>query len=309
MEKFDFKINNLAAYLEQVDQKLKSVGTKDIPGLDRMLVARGKRLRPSLVIAIAEYCGVKIDEKVITAAAAVELVHLASLVHDDIIDNGTLRWGVPTINTMEGATAALLAGDYLLAKGCALAASCGAQAGVVMAETIASLCEGQAKEIADQFNIARTVESLNAAIKGKTCSMFVAACTLGGLAAMLDSEDTNTLSEFAEYFGLAFQYMDDISDFTNSRETTGKSATSDIQTGNYTLPVILSLQRPNKAKLNKLLKTPNTPTQDILNILIQDRSINKAQREAQFYLNNAVKSLSKLKNNDLKNGLTNLIKF
>jgi heptaprenyl diphosphate synthase len=303
MGPFDFNIKKLPEYLTLVDAKLKSLAPESIDGVGRLLQARGKRLRPSLVIAIAVHSGQEVDESVINAAAAVELIHLASLVHDDIIDHGTLRWDVPTINSKEGNDMALLAGDYLLAKGSALASGISAEAGVLMAETIAQLCEGQAREIKDQFNVRRSAESLNAAIKDKTCALFIAACNLGGLVSGLSTKQTAALSEFAENFGIAFQYLDDVSDFTDSSRATGKIAIGDAQTGNYTLPVILSLQGPNQAALEKLLKNPSVSTEEILKILKQDKSIEKTLAEAQSYKQKALESLDTLDSPDLKNFL------
>lgn len=254
MSSFDFEVEGLAGYLRRVDQKLKEQAPQDIGGLKRMLEASGKRWRPSLVIAVAFHSGKQIDERILTAATAVELVHIASLVHDDIIDGGNLRWGEPTINAREGIDSAILAGDYLLAKGCALASSVSAECGVILAKTIMRLCEGQAIEQKDNFNTERTEESLIKAIKGKTSSMFTAAVSLGGLVAELDSTQLKLLSNFAENLGVAYQYIDDSRDFLLPAELAGKSVGNDIREGNYTLPVILSLQGPNGDKLRKSLK-------------------------------------------------------
>jgi len=298
----DLGVKNLPAYLELVDKKLKSLVPENILGVDRLLQAHGKRLRPSLVILVASSCGKKIDDAVINAATAVELVHIASLVHDDIMDNGELRWGVPTINIKEGNDSALLAGDYLFAKGCVLAASVSAEAGGIMAETIAALCEGQARELKDQFNLERTVESLNLAIKGKTSSLFIAACKLGGLVAELCSADIAALSVFAENFGMAFQYMDDVEDFTKSLKE-GKTATSDVRAGNYTLPMILSLHGPNKTALKELLKNHKASQEEVLEILEKDGSIMKVLTEAEAYKRKSLKYLSRLETQELENDI------
>ena len=299
----DFGVKNLPNYLELIDKKLKSLAPTDIPGVGRLLQAHGKRLRPSLVIAIAAHSNKKVDETVINAATAVELVHIASLVHDDIIDSGTLRWGIPTINSTEGNDIALLGGDYLLASGCALAASVSAEAAAVIAETIAELCIGQARELKDHFNTERSIEPLNLTIKGKTSSMFIAACKLGGLVSGLSSVQKNALSSFAENFGIAFQYLDDIKDFTEHSKVSDKSASSDVQEGNYTLPIILSLQGPNKTALKKLLKTPKVSTEEVLKILEEDESLKKTLIEAGNYREKALSSLSGLSIPELRDSL------
>jgi len=304
----DFGVKNLSEYLSLVDKKLKSLAPENILGVERLLKARGKRLRPSLVIAIAYWNGKKVDDAVINAATAVELVHIASLVHDDIMDNGELRWGIPTINSKEGDDSALLAGDYLFAKGCVIAASISAEAGEIMAETIAALCEGQARELMDQFNTKRTIGSLNLAIKGKTSSLFIAACKLGGMISDLDSKQIAALSSFAGNFGIAFQYMDDAQDFTKSLKE-GKAASYDVQAGNYTMPVILSLKGPNKTILKKLLKDPEVSTKDVLKILEKDKTVDKTLTEARRYKKEAFNNLSALGTEELGNKLKNFIKF
>jgi heptaprenyl diphosphate synthase len=307
MRSSDFAIEILPRNLQLVDKKLKSIVPKYLDGIERLLQASGKKLRPSLVFTIVNYTNKEVDEAVINAAASIELIHIASLVHDDIIDNGTLRWGLPTINAQEGNDAALIAGDYLFAKGCALAASISAESGFIAAETITELCLGQAIELKDQFNINRDIEALDMAIKGKTSALFIAACRLGGMVSGLDSMQIKVLVEFAEYFGIAFQYMDDVKNFTESALTTGKSASSDVAAGNYTLPVILSLCGPHKTALKKLLQSSNVSAEEVMKVLSKDDSINKTFKEAQRYKKKALLSLTKLKNQELKSGLEEFI--
>lgn len=229
--KFDFGIKDLPEYLDLINKKLQELTPENIGGLERLLSSSGKRLRPSLVMAVVHFSGREIDDEVINLATAVELVHLASLIHDDIIDASLERRGVPTINASEGVNQAILAGDYLLAKGCALAAGVSAEAGGLLAETVAALSEGQAIELNQRFNARRTPESIKAAAKGKTSSMFIASVKLGGLIAGLNSSQLGVLTDFAENFGLAFQYADDIGDVE-----------ADKAEGNYTLAAILSAE-------------------------------------------------------------------
>lgn len=306
MTSYGLGLENLSQYLDQVDDKLKSFIPQHISGLDRLLESRGKRLRPSLVIAIAHYGGKAIDDSVINAAAAVELIHLASLIHDDIIDHGTLRWGTPTINAEEGSDIALLAGDYLFSKGCSLATTISAEAGVIIADTIASLCIGQAQELKDQYNLNRSVSSLNIAIEGKTSSLFVATCKLGGIVAGLDQKQIDILANYANYLGLAFQYNDDINDFVN--KDSDKNAQSDIESGNYTYPIILSLNGPNKDSLIEVIKDSTNINNKVLKILKSDGSIDKANRIVATCKYQAMDSLNELNNAELKTRLIQFIK-
>jgi heptaprenyl diphosphate synthase len=297
-----FGIADMPDYLRCVNQKILKVTTESICGLGRVLQAPGKMLRPSIVIAVAYYSGKVIDDSVINAAAAVELVQLASLVHDDIMDEGILRHGVATINAKEGSDMALLAGDYLLAKACVLATSVSPEAGITIAESIADLCIGQALEFKDQFNTNRTIKSLNQAIAGKTSSLFIAACKLGGLVSNLSPIQINALIGFAENFGIAFQYMDDIADFNKNHNDT-KSAQTDIKAGNYTLPIILSLKGSQKLELKKLLKSPILATKTTYNILDSDGSIEQTKQKAGSYKKIAAGYLDGIEIPNLEDGL------
>lgn len=216
-------------YIALVDDRLKKSAPNHVQGLDRLLLATGKRFRPSLVITVAYYGGKEIGHDVITLATAVEMVHLASLIHDDIIDDDSERWGVETINAKEGSDSAILAGDYLFAKGCSLAANVNAEAGVLVAETIVRLCEGQAAEIKQLGNSERTEADLLEAILGKTASMFELSCKLGGIIAGLSRGDIDSIEQFARNIGIAYQYQDDLSD-----------EDKDKNDGNYTLSAIKS---------------------------------------------------------------------
>lgn len=300
---FDFGLEKLPDYLNLVDNGLKKLVPENIGGLERILTASGKRYRPSLVIAIAFYCGNKIDGDVIDAATAVELIHLASLVHDDIMDGGTVRHGVPTISSKEGVDMAIIAGDYLLAKGCALAAGISAEAAQVLAETITDLCEGQAIELNDRFNLNRTAESLISCAKGKTSSLFTASCVLGGLVAGLKAKQIKILSDFAENLGIAYQLKDDVRDFVESPEVSNKSVGNDISEGNYTLPVIMSLQGPNKAALKKLLKDSNNSMSQVREILNGDGSISRTIQVAEKHKQKALLTLKNLDDKQLTKAL------
>lgn len=308
MSTYDFGMENYPGYLARVEESIQVAVPESLSGLSRVLAARGKKLRPGLVIAVAHYSGNKIDDRVIDAAAAVELVHLASLIHDDIMDNGTVRHGAPTIHAKEGVDYAILAGDYLFSRGCALAAGVSAEAGIIMAETIMRLCEGQALELKDTRNTQRTVESLNTAIKGKTSSLFNASVRLGGLVSGLDESELAALSDFADNFGIAYQYLDDVNDFAQQVSAAGKSAGNDIREGNYTLPVLLSMQGPSAQKLEALMHT-DAPVADIVRILENDESLQRTTTESQAYKQKALHELSRLKNQRLAHELKNFTGF
>ena len=245
---------NLAHDLAEVEREmLRAVGPAH-PSLAlparRMISGKGKRLRPTLVLAAA---ALGQPGAAVPAAAAVELVHIGTLVHDDIIDHSTTRWGAPTVVAQEGSTSALLVGDYLLALAGVLAAEAGADAGRLIAQTVAQLCAGQSQEQADAFNASRGVAGYLESIGGKTAALLSAACRLGGLCGGLPAAQVEALAAYGEAFGLAFQLTDDLLDLTAPAAAVGKPAGHDLSEGVYTLPLLLALEGPAGPKLRAQL--------------------------------------------------------
>lgn len=307
MQALNFGVDKLPKYLDLVDIKIREQSTPDILGMDRMLKAKGKRLRPSLVIAVAHHYKKDIDARVIEAAAAVELVHLASLIHDDIIDNGAVRWGQPSINSKEGADSAILTGDYLIARGIALATQADPKAGQMLAETVTALCIGQAQELQDRYNLGRTTDSLLTTVKAKTSSMFKVSLEIGAQLCGVESDQKDIMGAFSENFGIAFQLFDDITDLTKKTEAVCKSVGLDLQEGNYTLPVLLSLKGQRKNELKDLLKKSTKDIAPIMDILILDGSVEAAIVIANSYKQRALQDLKELENIGLSQALNRLI--
>lgn len=266
--KFDLSavldIPELPDYLKQVQDKLVAVTKITNPSIQRpvrrVIAAPSKRLRSALVIASTD--GI-VTEQVITTCTAIELVHLGSLVHDDIMDNADTRWGVQTIRQKEGVNQALLVGDYLFAKANQVAASVSVELSELIATTIVNLCDGQARELESLYDTGRTLSAYKAAIKGKTASLMSAACRAGALAGGFDATKTHSLGKFGEVFGFSFQMLDDVLDLISAPELLGKSTASDVQEGVYTMPVLLGLRGPHAKQLKAYLadarKAPLNP--------------------------------------------------
>ncbi len=207
----------------------------------RILRGPGKRVRPALVVGAAT-CGrgSPDDRKMLAAAAAVEFLHIGSLVHDDIMDNATDRRGVTTISFLEGPSTALLCGDVLFALSNYAAALVGREASLEIAETIVALSNGQAREMADNFDPYRSEQSIFSAIEGKTAALLGTSCRLGGRCADLDQAAVDALGNFGHAFGISFQLIDDVLDFVSSKALSGKPVLNDLRCGVYTLPVALA---------------------------------------------------------------------
>jgi geranylgeranyl pyrophosphate synthase len=203
--------------------------------------AGGKRLRPALVL-LASRAGNAGLGATDLAAAAVELVHLASLYHDDVIDGTATRRGVPTVHSKWGIEVAVLAGDYLFACGCALGAEAGGEVPAILSQAISEVCEGQILETASLGDPTRGVDAYLETIRRKTAALFRAACELGASTANAAHQRAR-LSTYGLHLGLAFQMVDDLLDLLGDPDVMGKQAGTDLKEGVFTLPVLLGCQK------------------------------------------------------------------
>ena len=220
----------------------------------------GKRLRPLLVVAASRASAAPVPglhRRVVLGASAVELLHLASLVHDDIMDGALTRHGVGTISARGGTGAALLAGDCLLGHAHAAAAELGGRAAQLLARTLVRLCEGQAEEWSTVFDVERSMRSYYSAIGGKTGSLVEAACRMGSLAAGHPARTTTALGRFGHHLGLGYQLRDDLLDLTADAESAGKPVGHDLANGVYTYPTLWALHYdPELAPLLRAVAQP-----------------------------------------------------
>ena len=209
-----------------------------------LILAGGKRVRPAFSITAAATALPAMStapDDVIMGAVSVELVHLGSLYHDDVMDEAATRRTVPSVNARWGNLKAILAGDYLLARASEIAASLGTEVAGLLAATIGRLCEGQILELKDAFNAERTEASYLASIDGKTASLLGTACRVGGIVSGLPRDHIDAVTTFGRSFGMAFQIVDDLLDVTSTDEELGKPAGHDLIEGTWTLPIIKML--------------------------------------------------------------------
>ncbi len=202
----------------------------------------GKRLRPVVTLLSGMVCG-EISEKHITSAAVMELIHTASLVHDDILDEADLRRHQETVNARWNNELAVLFGDLLLAKSVNLAASLeDIPAFNLIAQTSSKLCEGELLQIANLGNFDITEETYNTIIEGKTASLIECSCRLGAFFSGANQEVVDHLGMFGHHLGMAFQIIDDLLDLSGQQATVGKTLGQDIKKQKATLAVIFTLQ-------------------------------------------------------------------
>jgi heptaprenyl diphosphate synthase len=210
--------------------------------------AGGKRVRPTLTLCTAyaaTWGGAEraaASDAAVTGAVAVELVHLGSLYHDDVIDEAETRRGVPSVNARWNNIVAILAGDFLLARASSLAASLGADVAALLASTIGELCRGQVLELQHLFDVTRSEDVYESTIEGKTAALFATSCRIGGMVAGVDAATLDALTRFGLHLGMCFQVVDDVLDLTATEAALGKPAGQDLLEGVYTLPVIYALR-------------------------------------------------------------------
>lgn len=237
-----------AAELARVESRLRAVAARSDDRLVEMALhgieAGGKRLRPLLTIAAAMAVGGRaaVTDRVVDAAVAVELVHLASLYHDDVLDSAALRRGRPSANARWGNHAAVLGGDVLLSHAYRVAADLGPAELRRLCQTLTDLCSGQIAETDAQFDHAREIRAYDASIRGKTAALLSTSCWLGAATAGGSARAVDALAQYGMELGVGFQIADDVLDLYGHSHAIGKPAGNDLREGVFTLPVLMTLR-------------------------------------------------------------------
>lgn len=222
-----------------------------------LIAAGGKRLRPSLAIASSYLGPGTVTTEILLGAVSVELVHLASLYHDDVMDEASKRRNVESVNARWGNLVAIVAGDFLLARSAEIAAGLGTEIAGLLAATLARLCQGQVAEVRAAFQLERDEKDYLRGVSDKTAALMAAACRIGALTAGLDRRIVDDLTAFGEAFGMVFQIRDDVLDVIASESELGKLPGQDLAEGIYTLPVQRALtDRKIGPRLRDLLGHP-----------------------------------------------------
>jgi geranylgeranyl pyrophosphate synthase len=211
--------------------------------LERLIDGGGKRVRPALVLLSAHLCGGGDIEPVVQAAAAVEMLHTATLIHDDLIDGARVRRGVETLNVDWSPGATVLVGDFAFARAAYLASRTGNQQVVRrFAETLMVICNGEVRQMFDGRSDGLGREGYQRRIYAKTASLIALSTEMGALLVEADPQRVGALYTYGEQLGLAFQVVDDVLDFVADEETLGKPVGSDLRQGLVTLPLLLFLE-------------------------------------------------------------------
>lgn len=296
------RIPGVGDALIRVEERLLEAATAEDAYLTKiaqhLLIAGGKRFRPLLALLAAEF-GPASDHRPVEAGVAVELIHVGSLYHDDVIDEADTRRGAASVNANWTNTVAILAGDFLMAKASEVAATHLSQESVrLLAATYADLVEGQTKELQLVGNLDHSIEEYNKVIGGKTASLIRTSARLGAMAADCDEEIVAALSRWAWEVGMVFQIADDALDLLADEESIGKPAGSDIREGTFTAPVLLAAQGPRGDRIRQLLSVPmpysDQSVAEVIEVVRSGGFVDEALAEASRRLDWADEALNSL---------------
>ncbi len=262
--------------------------------LEHLLSSGGKRIRPSVALLTGGMFGADTD-RLITLGAAIELLHTATLVHDDLIDGSLLRRGIATLNSQWSPAATVLTGDFIFAQAAKLAAETDSVAVMrVFAETLATIVNGEITQMFSSRGLASR-DDYYRRIYAKTASMFELATTAAALLSPVDEETVEIIRQFGYDIGMAFQIIDDILDFTGEQDTVGKPVASDLRQGLITLPALYYLEANPKDPDMQSIIAGNFFSDERMKRLVsairKSGAIEQAEDEARRFISCALKIL------------------
>jgi all-trans-nonaprenyl-diphosphate synthase len=257
----------LDQHLTEVRQSLLALAPAQTPLLASALAhatARpGKLLRPKMTLLCGHAVGCQATNALIEAAAVAEMIHVATLLHDDVLDDAELRRGLPTVKQTWGNEVAILAGDYLLAQASMKLSQIGhIRLVAIFSQVLASLCDGEINQLCNRYNTTLTLSQYLTKCEMKTGCLFAAAAEAAGVLANLPEERVQALAQFGMAFGVAFQLMDDRLDWTSNTQEAGKPVLSDLRNGLVTAPVLLAEDETVLPLVNALFAQLQNPTSE-----------------------------------------------
>jgi len=279
--------------------------------LEHINAQRGKMLRSGLVL-LSGSCQGKITDQHIRVAAAAEIIHTATLLHDDVIDEGQKRRGLPTINILRGNESAVLLGDFLLSKASVICADLEPRVNKTIAVTTARVCEGELRQVIQRQNWHLSESEYIDIITEKSASFFSSCCYLGGLLAEASEARVQSLACFGRNTGIAFQITDDLLDIIGDESKTGKTLGSDADKNKLTLAVIHLLNQTDekgKEVIKSKLNAGVEGKKDVAEMLTLSGSLEYAHKCAEEFVDKAIEALADFKESDAKDALIETARF
>ncbi|MCL5291382.1 MAG: polyprenyl synthetase family protein [Actinobacteria bacterium] len=276
------------------------------------LTAGGKRLRPALVL-ICGQAGDYSSQRLLPAAVAVELVHTASLVHDDILDRAVIRRGAPTVYAAWGERMASAAGDFLFAKAFECLAGLSDPAALVaLSDAAVALCLGEFEQMQTAHLPHQSVEGYLGKIERKTAALFAACCRLGGILAGADEPEIEALEKYGYDLGIAFQIYDDILDFTGGAAL-GKPTGTDLRDGTVTMPMLYAMDELKESRaLVAVIEALNPDDREVFHAIeLVERScaLDRAKAQARSFVDRAIAVAGGLSNQAVAKQLSTIGEF
>ena len=312
--------NSVENKLMLVEEKIKSKLDSNVELVKKMtdyhLNTGGKRLRALLTLGSSKLCGYTKGTRDINLAACVELIHAATLMHDDVIDNGSIRRGKKTPNKIWGNHSSVLAGDYLLSRCFEMMVEDGnIEVLKLLSSTSSIIAQGEILQLQHRGEVDMLEETYLKIISSKTAELFAAATKVGAILSEMKTKEKEALEFYGRNLGLTFQIADDTLDYNSELKLFGKNIGQDFYEGKITLPIILLFQKANKDEKETLKKTfaKEERNQNDLNytlsLIKKYDIINSCYQKAKHYINLSSNSLSVFKDSEEKNILENLTSF
>ena len=312
--------NSVEEKLMLVEEKIKSKLNSDVELVREMtdyhINTGGKRLRALLTLGSAKLCGYAKGTRDINLAACVELIHAATLMHDDVIDDGSVRRGKKTLNKIWGNHPSVLAGDYLLSRCFEMMVDDGnIEVLKLLSSTSSKIAQGEVLQLQHKGEVDMLEETYLRIISAKTAELFAAATKVGAILSYMTTKEKAALEFYGRNLGLTFQIADDTLDYNSESKLFGKKIGKDFYEGKITLPIILLFQKANlkeKETLKDIFLKDNRNESDFnytLSLIKQYEVIKECYKKANHYINLASNSLSIFKDCDERNIFENLTSF
>lgn len=300
MQSFWNEYPNIETKLNQVNDKIQnSVQTRNVEFkkvIDPVIENRGKMLRAAFVLIGARFGDIE-EEKLIALSSSVEMFHLATLVHDDIVDESKLRRGIETVQSKMGKDYAVYTGDFILMRSMMLLSEYDLNKSNIkmLLKSVDRVCQGEILQYTFRYSKEATLMDYIKIVSGKTATLFALSLSIGALEAKCDSKTCHLLEKIGYNIGVAFQIKDDLLDFTGDEISVGKNTQADIIKGYYTLPIIMSLKSDSNGILKKKLDKIADGIDKDLDVFIKDKkALDKTIEIFDRYVKKSINLINKL---------------
>ncbi|MCP5361292.1 MAG: polyprenyl synthetase family protein [Hyphomicrobiales bacterium] len=309
-----------AMEMQGVDGVIREMTRSNVPLVSEMaqyiIACGGKRLRPILTVLAAKLCGYEDGDRHIQLAASIEFIHTATLLHDDVVDESKLRRGAETANAVWGNAPSVLVGDFLLSRAFQLMARDRSPRVLrVLSNAAATITQGEVDQLVKKNDLSITHEDYITIVAAKTAALFTAACEVGAIVAGKSAKEQRALRDYGQHFGIAFQIIDDVLDYSAVQEQLGKAIGDDFREGKVTLPVLLAYQKASTAErafwertLGALRQQDGDLTRAI-SYVRESGAMEEAAMTARAYAAKAHKRLQMFPASDIRKALEAILDF